>query len=310
MRQNGQMFGIVYLMMVNLLSGRMNNMKNNTKTIAYKGFDENFQCRGFQYEIDKEYSQESAPAKCTSHGFHACLYPLDVFNYYPPTNKFAQVVFSGEVDIDESHDSKIAGNQIFIQQEISLHTLVEKSVGMIFEKVDFEYSASTNTGYFSASTNTGDRSASTNTGNYSASTNTGYCSASTNTGNYSASTNTGNRSASTNTGDCSAATNTGYCSASTNTGNYSASTNTGNYSASTNTGNYSASTVEGVGSVALAIGCQSRAKAHKGGAIVLIHRNKDGSVNKVLSGIAGVDIEADVWYRVSDDGELIKWEGE
>lgn len=36
-------------------------------------------CRGFQYEIGKEY--ETDTAKACECGFHACEYPLDVFNY-------------------------------------------------------------------------------------------------------------------------------------------------------------------------------------------------------------------------------------
>lgn len=46
----------------------------------YKGMDLNMKCRGFQYEIGKEYETESAEV-CEA-GFHACEYPLDVFNYY------------------------------------------------------------------------------------------------------------------------------------------------------------------------------------------------------------------------------------
>ena len=49
---------------------------------SYKGMNKDMTCRGFQYEIGKEYETNSAKA-CTS-GFHACEYPLDVLNYYPP----------------------------------------------------------------------------------------------------------------------------------------------------------------------------------------------------------------------------------
>ena len=324
-----------------------------TKQIAYKGFNKDLTCRNFQYEIGKTYKHEGDVVRCAEGGFHACLNPLDIFQYYNPADSvFCAVEIDGTVDSEKDGDSKVASSVITICENISLHDLCMIGADLMVENSKTSdnsvkhysastntgnysastntgnYSASTNTGHRSASTNTGDcsastntgyRSASTNTGKYSASTNTGDCSASTNTGNYSASTNTGDCSASTNTGDCSASTNTGNysastntgdCSASTNTGKYSASTNTGDCSASTNTGKYSASTVGGVGSVALVIGSGSKASACLGSAVVLIHKDQEGKVIKVVTGIAGIDIEPDVFYTLDGDGKLIKAEGE
>ena len=51
---------------------------------AFKGFDKRLRCRGFQYEVGKEYQAQEA-ALC-SKGFHACENPLDTFRYYPPTD--------------------------------------------------------------------------------------------------------------------------------------------------------------------------------------------------------------------------------
>ena len=38
---------------------------------AYKGFDENFRCRYFQYEVGKEYHINGDVKMCVN-GFHAC----------------------------------------------------------------------------------------------------------------------------------------------------------------------------------------------------------------------------------------------
>jgi len=223
---------------------------------CYKGFDKDLRCKGFQYEVGKEYETERA--EICEEGFHACEFPFDVLRYYNPADsRFCEV----ELDANEQthDDSKRVGKKIKIGAEIGLSGLVKAGVKFILEKADFENAKATNTGNWSTATNTGDRSAATNTGNCSAATNTGDWSAATNTGNRSAATNTGNRSAATNTGDCSAATNTGDCSAATNTGNWSAATNTGNWSAATNTGYRSAATNTGNRSAATNTGNWSAA---------------------------------------------------
>ena len=161
---------------------------------AYKGFDKDLKCRGFQYEVGKEYKEEKA--EICNCGFHACENPMDVFGYYDPANSRYC-----EVDLDANgqrkSDSKRVGTQIKIVAEINMIGLIKAGVEYIKNQVDWDHANEFNTGDYSAATNTGYRSAATNTG---------YQSAATNTGNRSAATNTGNRSAATNTGDQSAAT--------------------------------------------------------------------------------------------------------
>ena len=165
------------------------------KIKTYKGFDKDLKCRGYQYEVGKEYEHKGF-VKCCNSGFHACENPLEVLGYYGPANsRYFEVEQSGELQKDDD-GSKVASSKISIKCEIGLRGLIDAGVKFILEKVDFKNAKKSNTGY---------RSAATNTGDYSAATNTGYRSAATNTGNYSAATNTGNCSAATNTGDYSAA---------------------------------------------------------------------------------------------------------
>ena len=51
----------------------------NMSVKAFKGFNKDLTCRGFQYEEGKEFETERAES-CEA-GFHACEYPLDVFRY-------------------------------------------------------------------------------------------------------------------------------------------------------------------------------------------------------------------------------------
>ena len=145
----------------------------------YKGFDENMQCRGFQYAEGETYVHEGRVNVCRS-GFHACESPLDTLSYYPPSNSvYRQVQLEG-VKKSEGGDSKVAGRKIKIGAKLSLMDLAKLHVDFVMENVKpGDRSAATNTGHHSAATNTGDQSAATNTG---------YRSAATNTGNYSAAT--------------------------------------------------------------------------------------------------------------------------
>ena len=154
---------------------------------AYKGFDKDLKCRGFQYEVGKTYEEDSA--ELCRKGFHACEAPLDVWNYYPPVddnaqlNRFCVVDMEGVSPEKASDDSKRVSKKLTIGAEIGLPGLVKAHVEWVKEQIANE---SKETGNRSAATNTGDWSAATNTGDRSAATNTGYRSAATNTGDRSA----------------------------------------------------------------------------------------------------------------------------
>ena len=143
---------------------------------AYKGFDKDLKCRGFQYAVGKEYEEERA--KVCECGFHSCLNPLDVFSYYAPAdengylNRFCEVEIPDEMDKSDD-DSKVSTKKIKINAEIGLKGLVEAGVHFILEKVNWKDDKSTNTGDRSSAINTGSRSAATNTGYGSVATNTG-----------------------------------------------------------------------------------------------------------------------------------------
>ena len=233
---------------------------------CFKGFDKDLKCRDFQYEIGKEYTEEKADI-CNC-GFHACEFPMDVFNYYPPSDSRYCEVDLEENDQKSSDDSKRVGKKISVKAEIGIAGIVKAGIEYIKEQVNWEDDKATNTGYQSAATNTG------------------YQSAATNTGDYSAATNTGNQSAA------------------TNTGNYSAATNTGYQSAATNTGNYSAATVEGKESIALATGIKSKAKGKIGCFIVLTEwkeiNNEYHIVDIKSAKVDGENIKEDTFYMLKD----------
>ena len=106
------------------------------KIIAYKGFDENLCCRGFQYEIGKEYVHEGE-IECCESGFHACTNPFDVLDYYPVErrNRFCVVEQSGMIKTGNG-DSKQASSKIKIKAEIGMAGLFKDGVEWIKEKTN------------------------------------------------------------------------------------------------------------------------------------------------------------------------------
>jgi hypothetical protein len=264
-----------------------------SKIQGFKGFDKNLKCRNYQYEIDKDFEHDGEVEACSS-GFHFCENPLDVFNYYPPSNsRYCEVEGDGEVDRD-GEDSKVAVSKLHIGVEIGLRGLIDAGVKFVLDRVKWEEAKESNTG---------DQSAATNTGYQSAATNTGY---------QSAATNTGDQSAATNTGDRSAATNTGYRSAATNTGYQSAATNTGDQSAATNTGYQSAAIVEGKESIAIATGYESKAKGALGCWIVVTEWFEDDNFDYRIKDVKsirvdGENIKENTFYMLKN-GEFIEVE--
>ena len=151
---------------------------------AYKGFDKNFQCRGYQLEPGKTYEHDGPVEACSS-GFHACTSPFDVWRYYPPAmSQFAEVVASGEVKT-HSDDSKIAAQRITIGAQISLAGFIKLGVEALFERAKKEGSATS--GYGSTSATSGNRSTSATSGNYSTSATSGNRSTSATSGDRSTS---------------------------------------------------------------------------------------------------------------------------
>ena len=125
--------------------------------IVYKGTDKDMKCRGFQFELGKEYVEEEA--KLCEKGFHGCEYPLDVFAHYDPaSSRFFVADLDGVTDERESCDTKLVGTKIKLRAEIGIAGIVKAGVEYIKEKAE---SSKNQTGYCSAATNTGDRSAAT-----------------------------------------------------------------------------------------------------------------------------------------------------
>jgi hypothetical protein len=100
--------------------------------VAFKGFDKDLKCRGFQFEVGKTYRHDGPVRACAS-GFHACTEPFDVWGYYGPVAcRFAEVELSGKTATHDQ-DSKIAAAEITIKAELTLPQFIKRAVDRVIE---------------------------------------------------------------------------------------------------------------------------------------------------------------------------------
>ena len=135
---------------------------------AFKGFNKDLTCRGYQYEEGKEFHTERA--ECCDTGFHACEYPLDCFGYYDPAHSvYHEVELSGEMD-KSGDNTKVCATDIKIGARLSIAGLVKMAIDFTMSKVNKEagsderHGFASATGYKGASSATGYKGASSATG--------------------------------------------------------------------------------------------------------------------------------------------------
>ncbi|MBN9078564.1 MAG: hypothetical protein J0H84_20340 [Rhizobiales bacterium] len=247
---------------------------------AYKGFNADWSCQGFQYAIGETYRHEGDVKCCPQEddlrrgagGFHACEHPLNVFSYYAPaTSVFAAVELGGQTDRESGGDTKIATAEITIRAELKLPELIAAAIKYVFDRakwVDGDHTDQDGEGVRSkkeggAATASGIRGAATASGDWGAATASGDWGAATASGIRGAATASGIRGAATASGDQGAATASGY---------------------------------------------QGKVRGKEGCALFLVERSGNGEIINVWAGIAGRDgVDPETFYRLQD-GKPVKAE--
>ena len=241
---------------------------------AYKGFNKDMTCRGFQFKEGETYTEERAEL-CKS-GFHACERPLDVFSYYAPGESvYHEVELDDVCEKREGNDTKICAKQIKISAEVDVKGLIKAQFKYVKAHCTEEHTDPklANAGYKGAA----------NAGNYGAA-NAGDCGAA-NAGDYGAA----------NAGDCGAA-NAGYKGAA----------NAGYKGAAISRG----SAEVGEGGVAVArceVGYCNKVRGKMGAILVIVQEKEDSYeiAGWAVGVVDGVSLKPDVWYKLVD-GELVE----
>ena len=131
--------------------------------VAYKGFDKDWKCRDYQFEVGKTYAHKG-PVKACESGFHSCEYPLDVFRYYEPASSVFALVEAGGDLSRHDEDSKIASSSITIKASIDLPGLIKAAIEYTMSRVKPAEGAASNSGTSGAASNSGNRGAASNSG--------------------------------------------------------------------------------------------------------------------------------------------------
>ena len=255
---------------------------------AYKGFDENMSCRGFQFEEGKTYHEEKA--KLCGSGFHACESPLDVFNYYRPGEKsiYREVELEDLTD-EHDDDSKRCGKTIKIGAAIGIKGLVKAHLDIVFKKT--EKADQYTSGYRSSAATSGDWSSAATSGDWSSAATSGDWSSAATSGDWSSAATSGDRSSAATSGDRSSA------------------ATSGNGSSAATSGEESSAATKNKNGIALACGKNAKAKGVIGSHIVVTEWDEaQENMLAVLCGkIDGDTLKPDTWYTVKD-GKFVEVE--
>jgi len=276
---------------------------------AYKGFNRDMTCRGFQYKEGGEY--ETDQAEVCDCGFHACEHPLDCLGYYEPGtgSVYHEVELDGKIDKKDNGDTKVAATKIKIGARLSIAGLVKAAIDYTMARIepeakaDEKFGAASATGDSGAASATGDRGAASATGDRGAASATGYSGAASATGDRGAASATGYKGAASATGDRGAASATGDSGAASATGYSGAASATG-YKGAASAGHETA--------IAVAWGILGKAKGVKGAHIVLADWRQNADYDWVFHGakmvrIDGKKYKADTWYTVKN-GKVVEVE--
>ena len=85
---------------------------------GYKAFEKDLTCRGFQYEVGKEYEMDESPEPC-ERGFHFCEAIAKCYQFYPMEDdtRICEIEALGEIKTDD--DVKFCTNKIRIVAEVT-----------------------------------------------------------------------------------------------------------------------------------------------------------------------------------------------
>ena len=300
---------------------------------SYKAFDKNMQCRGFQYEVGKEYEMNGG-IKCCNRGFHACKSPMEVWDHYDMlSSRFAEVEQSGKID-EERNSTKVCSSRIKIKAELKLADIIKVGVEWLKDitsptKVKTDIAKNDNGGDYAQIGSSGDYAKIGSSGYLAQIGSSGYLAQIGSSGDYAqigssgcsaqigssgdyAQIGSSGDSAKIGSGGYSAKIGSSGCSAQIgSSGDYAQIGSSGDYAKIGSSGDYAQIYSTGEDSVVMCAGKESKAKAKVGSWITLTEWEwNDDKKRRVplcvkTEYVDGNNIKADTWYQLQN-GEFVE----
>ena len=268
---------------------------------SYKAFDKNMKCRGFQYEVGKEYEMDGE-IKCCNRGFHACKSPIEVWDYYDMLNsRFAEVEQSGKIDKEEK-STKVCSSHIKIKAELKLADII--NVGVEWLKDITSPSKIKTDGVLN---DNGDRNKKIGSSDYSAQiASSGDYAQIGSSGNYAQIGSSGDSAKIASSGYSAKIASSGYSAQIGSSGHYAQIGSLGDYAQIGSSGDYAQIDSTGEDSVIMCAGNSSKAKAKIGSWITLAEwewsdeKERHVPVCVKTEYVDGENIKADTWYQLKN----------
>ena len=281
-------------------------MINEKKIIAYKGFDKDFKCRDFQYEVGKTYEMDGN-IKCCSRGFHACESPMEVFDHYDMlTSRFAEVEQSGEID-KEDNSTKICSSRIKIKAELKLADIINLGVEWLKEITapsKIKANNSSNNGDYAKIGSSGDYAQIGSSGDYAQIGSSGDSAQIGSSGDYAKIGSSGDSAKIGSSGDSAKIGSSGDYAQIGSSGDYAKIGSSGDYAQIGSSGDSAKIDSSGQDSVIMCAGYNSKAKAAIGSWITLAEwKRVEGAWKPICVKTEQVDgkrIKADTYYKLID----------
>ena len=293
-------------------------MSENVIT-SYKGFDKNMECRGFKYEVGKEYEMDGE-IKCCNRGFHACKSPIEVWDYYDMLNsRFAEVEQSGKID-EEEKSTKICSSRIKIKAELKLADIINIGVEWLKDitspsKIKEDGVLNDNgyrrkqigsSGYYAKIGSSGDSAKIGSSGDYAKIGSSGYSAQIGSSGNSAQIGSSGNSAQIGSSGDSAKIGSSGDSAKIGSSGYYAKIGSSGDYAQIGSSGDSAKIDSTGEDSVIMCAGNESKAKAKVGSWITLAEwkwsdeKNRNVPVCVKTEYVDGENIKADTWYQLKN----------